>query len=154
LTRRVGNPGGTVRTIKRYGNRKLYDQEWSRYVSLAEVAELVRIGHTIQVLDTQHQDITAQILAQIIVEEQKGRHTPLSSDLLHELIRSGGQAVSQSMARMQAGVGNLLKGSLDRLAPVRDAKKEMALLKERLAQLEDSLHQLEQNQRQSQGEKS
>ncbi|MCB1049886.1 MAG: polyhydroxyalkanoate synthesis regulator DNA-binding domain-containing protein [Acidobacteria bacterium] len=132
--------------IKRYGNRKLYDTEKSRYVALADVAALVREGHQVQVLDAQNVDITAQILAQIIVEEQKGEGRGLSVDLLHDLVRAGGEAVTQKVRHVQAGVEHWINKSLERINPVREAKREMAHLKERLEQLEASIEELEQQE--------
>ena len=62
-----------IRHIRRYGSRKLYDTEESRYVSLDEVGELVRQGQEVEVVDTQSgDDVTAQTLAQVILEESKG----------------------------------------------------------------------------------
>lgn len=132
-----------MRLIKRYENRKLYDTETSKYVALADIAHMVRDGEEVQVLDAKQQDITAQTLAQIIVEEQKSSHTVLPADLLHDLIRAGGQKVSRGVKQVQAGVEGFLSRSLDKLAPVRAAKKEMAVLKERIAQLEKSLSQID-----------
>ena len=65
-------PGTMARLIKRYENRKLYDTEASAYVSLADVAALVRRGETVEVIDkATGKDLTAQILTQMILEEGK-----------------------------------------------------------------------------------
>ena len=59
-----------VRLIKRYESRKLYDTEESRYVSLEEVAEWVRAGQEVRVIDNASSgDVTAQTLTQIILDE-------------------------------------------------------------------------------------
>ena len=78
-----------MRTIKRYSNRKLYDTQDSRYVTLQELASLIRHGNEIRVVehDTQ-QDLTAATLAQIIFEEEK-RGPRLSIEGLRRIIRSG-----------------------------------------------------------------
>jgi polyhydroxyalkanoate synthesis repressor PhaR len=83
-----------TRTIKRYGNRKLYDTQASRYVTLDEIATMIREGHRVAVLDNQtQQDLTAVTLAQIILEQEKVRNrTPLN--LLRELVRDRGDTVS------------------------------------------------------------
>ena len=61
-----------VRTIKRYSNRKLYDTTDSRYVTLQQIAGLIRNGDEIRVVDkTTQQDLTAATMAQIIFEEEK-----------------------------------------------------------------------------------
>jgi polyhydroxyalkanoate synthesis repressor PhaR len=76
--------------IKRYANRKLYDVQESRYVTLEELEELIRGGHEISVIDaTTGEDLTSVILAQILLEkERQGRH-PLPTTLLHQLIQYG-----------------------------------------------------------------
>ena len=58
-----------TRLIRRYQNRKLYDPETSKTVTLAELAELIRKGEDIKVLDNEDNDITARILAKIFVQE-------------------------------------------------------------------------------------
>ncbi len=58
--------------IKKYANRKLYDTETSRYITLDGIADLVRDGHAIQVVDRDSgQDLTQVILSQIVLEEEK-----------------------------------------------------------------------------------
>ncbi len=59
-----------IRLIKRYGSRKLYDTEESRYVALDELAGWIRDGQQIKVIDNKTaDDVTAQTLTQIISEE-------------------------------------------------------------------------------------
>ena len=59
-----------VKTIKRYGNRKLYDTHQSRYVTLEEISRMVRSGEEIRVIDNKTQeDLTSVTLAQIMLEE-------------------------------------------------------------------------------------
>ena len=70
------------RIIKRYGNRKLYDAEAKKHISLEEIAELVRKGEDVRVIDnTTDEDITAQTLTQVIFEEGKKGRNPLSPDV-------------------------------------------------------------------------
>ncbi|HJX66069.1 MAG TPA: polyhydroxyalkanoate synthesis regulator DNA-binding domain-containing protein [Polyangia bacterium] len=79
----------TVRTIKRYSNRKLYDTHDSHYVTLQQIAGLIRNGDEIRVIDkTTQQDLTAATMAQIIFEEEK-RGPRLPADGLRGIIRSG-----------------------------------------------------------------
>jgi len=60
------------RVIKRYSNRKLYDTKDSRYVTLLQIAEMVRTGEEVQIIDNNtKEDLTEVTLAQIIYEEQK-----------------------------------------------------------------------------------
>ena len=79
----------TSRTIKRYSNRKLYDTHDSHYVTLQQIAGLIRNGDEIRVIDkTTQQDLTAATMAQIIFEEEK-RGPRLPADGLRRIIRSG-----------------------------------------------------------------
>lgn len=104
------------RTIKRYENRKLYDTEASAYVSLADVARLVRQGETVEVLDkATGQDLTAPTLTQIILEEGRQGRMTLSTDLLHDLLRRGGTAVEAGLEQLRHGVDDLMRQSLTRI---------------------------------------
>jgi polyhydroxyalkanoate synthesis repressor PhaR len=129
-----------IRLIKRYESRKLYDTEESRYVSLEEIAHWVRGGQEVKVIDNATSaDVTSQTLTQIILEEGKRGTSFLPSELLHDLVRVGEQAVSSGMEQVQQGVDRLVQASVDRLAPVRRAREEMSRLRTQLEQLEASL---------------
>ena len=135
-----------VRLIKRYESRKLYDTEESRYVSLEDIAGWVRSGQDIRVIDNaSSDDVTQQTLAQIILDEGRKGTSFLPSELLHELVRFGERAVHTGVEQLQHGVDRVLKASVDRLSPVRQAREEMALLRQRLEDLEGSLVALERN---------
>ena len=76
--------------IKRYANRKLYDQSRSRYVTLEELEEIIRQGREIRVVDAvSGEDLTTQTLAQIILDNERGRRPFLPSAFLHQLIQHG-----------------------------------------------------------------
>lgn len=82
-----------VRTIKKYSNRRLYDTEESRYVTLSEVRELVVGGTEILVVDVvSGEDITRQILIQIISEQEAGGQPMFTKELLTQMIRFYGGA--------------------------------------------------------------
>lgn len=133
-----------IRLIKRYESRKLYDTEESRYVSLEEIASWVRNGQDVRVVDNATStDVTSQTLTQIILEEGRKGTTSLPSELLHDLVRMGEQAVSSGVEHVQSGVDRFVKASIDRLGPVRRAREEMVRLKARLEDLESSLSRLE-----------
>jgi len=133
-----------IRLIKRYGSRKLYDTEESRYVSLEELAAWIRIGQQIRVLDNKtSEDVTAQTLTQIISEEGRKGRTLLPNEMLHELIRIGEQAVSSGVEQIQDRMDRIVQASIDRIGPVRRAREEMERLRERLEELESSLAALE-----------
>ena len=129
-----------IRLIKRYGSRKLYDTEESRYVALDELAGWIRNGQQIKVIDNKtSDDVTAQTLTQIISEEGRKGTSLLPNEVLHELIRAGEKAVSNGVEQLQNRMDRLVQASMDRIGPVRRAREEMALLRERLEELEVSL---------------
>lgn len=130
------------RTIKRYDNRKLYDTEASQYVSLSDVADLVRGGETVEVVDNATgRDLTAQTLTQVILEEGKdGRHV-LPSELLHALLRRSEAAFDSGMEQLRTTVDDLVQGSLGRLRRLVQSPRarELNELREQLRQLEQQL---------------
>ena len=133
-----------VRLIKRYESRKLYDTEESRYVSLEQIADWVRRGQEVRVVDNASaEDVTAQTLTQVILEEGRNGESRISSELMHELVRFGEKAWSQGVEHVQNGVDRVVQASIDRLAPVRQARAEMKRLRNRLEELEESLSDLE-----------
>ena len=76
--------------IKRYSNRKLYDTQESRYVTLEEIEEMIRAGREISVVDaTSGDDLTSVTLTQIILENERNRRANLPSAFLHQLIKHG-----------------------------------------------------------------
>jgi polyhydroxyalkanoate synthesis repressor PhaR len=78
-----------MRLIRRYTNRKLYDTRESRYVTLEQLAEFIRHGDEIRVVDAAtERDLTSAKLAQIIFEEEK-RAGRLPVDQLRQIIRDG-----------------------------------------------------------------
>lgn len=80
------------RVIKRYSNRKLYDTRDSRYVTLLEIAELVRAGEDVQVIDNAtKEDKTDVTLALIISEELKARPKGIPLSTLRSLIFEHGE---------------------------------------------------------------
>jgi len=82
------------KVIKRYTNRKLYDTVESRYVTLDEIAEMVKQGVEVQIIDNRSkEDLTSVTLAQIVFEEEKKKNQmPLA--VLREIIRRPGDALS------------------------------------------------------------
>jgi polyhydroxyalkanoate synthesis repressor PhaR len=133
-----------IRLIKRYGSRKLYDTEESRYVSLEELGGWIREGQEVQVIDNESgADVTAQTLTVIILEAgKKGTSFP-SSETLHEWIRKGGRLVTNGVDQVKQGVDKIVQASIDRLGPVKQMKEETAALRERLEQLEATLSNIE-----------
>jgi len=76
--------------IKRYSNRKLYDTQESRYVTLEEIEEMIRAGREISVVDAASgEDLTSVTLTQIILENERNHRATLPTGFLHQLIKHG-----------------------------------------------------------------
>ncbi len=131
------------RVIRRYENRKLYDTEQKRYVSLGDLAALIREGHEIQVMESPSgEDVTARTLTNIIVEAERDGQEPLSSGFLHDVIRWGGKVVTVTVDQVEQQFDRLLGASLERLKPVRETREEMSKLMERVDELEAAVDAL------------
>jgi polyhydroxyalkanoate synthesis repressor PhaR len=102
------NPNSTKRvTIKKYANRRLYDTESSSYITLDRLAAMIREGRDFEVVDAKTgEDITHQVLTQIIVDEESRGSTMLPVNFLRQLIGLyGGQ--------MQGAVPPYLEAAMD-----------------------------------------
>lgn len=89
--------------IKRYSNRKLYDTEARRYVSLSEVAAMIRQGQDVQVLDHDSgRDLTSLTLFQILLGEEKRIGELLPQVVLTRLIQAGGETFDLFRERLLA----------------------------------------------------
>jgi polyhydroxyalkanoate synthesis repressor PhaR len=89
--------------IKRYGNRKLYDTKASAYITLDGIADLVRRGDDLRVIDNDSgDDLTAVTFAQIILEEEK-RKSGRSLPVLRWIIHQGGEALQEILERVDRG---------------------------------------------------
>jgi polyhydroxyalkanoate synthesis repressor PhaR len=103
------------RIIKRYSNRKLYDTKDSRYVTLLQIAEMVRSGEEVQIIDNNTKDdLTEVTLAQIIYEEQKAHSRNVPLQTLKELIHT----------RTERVLADLREGPIGRLIPGAKAGEE------------------------------
>ncbi len=86
--------GKEPKVIKRYTNRKLYDTVESRYVTLDEIAEMVKAGIEVKIIDNRtKEDLTSVTLAQIVFEEEK-KKSQMPLDVLREIIRRPGDTLS------------------------------------------------------------
>jgi polyhydroxyalkanoate synthesis repressor PhaR len=83
-------------TIKRYPNRKLYNTQEKRYITLDEIGGEIRRGEEIQVLDhVSGEEITTLILTQVILEQEKKKSGSFPHSLLAGLVRSGEDTLNQ-----------------------------------------------------------
>lgn len=149
--------------IKKYSNRKLYDLTRSRYITLEEIAELIRQGGHVKIVDAETQeDLTNITLVQILLEEEKRRKL-LPVPFLHQLIKYGEmyqdlfrQYLSSNLDTMismqrdaEKGIkewtklGGVGQMTLGREPSTRETasnlKEELDSLKERLKELEEKL---------------
>lgn len=92
-----------TRIIKRYANRKLYDTEHSRYVTLDQISEMIRNGDDVKIVDNKtKEDLTTVTLAQIIFEEEKKQRSFLPLGAMRNIIQSGGQWFAEAQRRVQS----------------------------------------------------
>jgi polyhydroxyalkanoate synthesis repressor PhaR len=109
-----------LRLIKKYPNRRLYDTKTSSYITLADVKQMVLKQEEFQVVDAKSgEDLTRQILLQIILEEESGGMPMFSSDVLSQLIRSYGNA-------MQGMMGSYLERNLRAFHDIQKALQEQS----------------------------
>lgn len=115
--------------IKKYANRKLYDTQNSRYITLEGISKLVREGHDIQVVERDTgRDLTSLILSQIVMGEEK-RVDSVGGEHLHER----GQALLGYVRRTLSGSAALLGEEVERrrseLEDLVDSAVERALIR-------------------------
>jgi len=112
--------GSPSRLIKKYPNRRLYDTKTSSYITLADVKQMVLKQEEFQVVDAKSgDDLTRQILLQIILDEESGGMPMFSSDLLSQLIRSYGNA-------MQGMMGSYLERNIRAFQDIQKALQEQS----------------------------
>jgi len=94
--------------IKRYANRKLYNTETSRYITLKGIAELIESGDEVRVVDNETgEDITSIALSQILVDNERTKGGDVPGSVLTELISKGGDVLYSALRR---GVGDAQEG--------------------------------------------
>src|SRR5690242_6773112 len=109
-------PSKEPKVIKRYTNRKLYDTVESRYVTLDEIAAMIKEGVEVRIVDNRtKEDLTSVTLAQIIFEEEKKKNQmPLA--VLREIIRHPGESISGFIQKeVTPRVASIREGAEQRL---------------------------------------
>ena len=105
------------RVIKRYANRKLYDTQHSRYVTLDQIAEMIRGGDDVKIIDNKtKEDLTSVTLAQIIFEEEKRQKSFLPLQAMRNIIQSGGESITQLVNQAKGRVSQILPRKKDERA--------------------------------------
>jgi polyhydroxyalkanoate synthesis repressor PhaR len=136
--------------IKRYPNRKLYNTDAKRYITLESIADMIRDGNDVEVRDHESgEDLTGVTLSQIIFEHEKKDNAYLPNILLANLIRAGGDTFGYVKRSFQASVHAVraLETEIDQRIDALVHRGEMAeeeairlreeLSRERLASLMD-----------------
>jgi polyhydroxyalkanoate synthesis repressor PhaR len=145
--------------IRRYPNRRLYDRSRRRYVTLQEIEQLVREGHTVVVRDSRTgEDLTRSILTQLLLERHPEKMEMFPVAMLHAILRANDLALEflrgslrQSLASLEAlqktppSVVNPLDwmSALLPVWPPSPAAARDEVLTRRIAELEDRLARLE-----------
>jgi polyhydroxyalkanoate synthesis repressor PhaR len=137
------------RLIKRYGNRKLYDTQESRYVTLEAIAAFVKQGEEVRVVDNDSgEDLTAVTFAQIILEEERRKNGFLPLPILRKIIQQG-EATLQDIAtrvdRSMEAIGSIGEKAGKRVQELvgRGAPQGKALLGDLLASPQRQLEALQ-----------
>lgn len=129
------------RVIKKYPNRRLYDTELSRYITLSDIHDLVMKGTEFQVIDTNDgEDLTRSILLQIMLEEESGGQPLFSSKMLGQIIRFYGgtaqglfgryleESLSLFAQQQEQLLGSLGKDPMEAMTEL--ARRNMSILSE------------------------
>ena len=97
--------------LKKYANRRLYDTEKSEYVTLSQLADMIKQGRQAEVMDAKtEEDVTAFILTQIILEEARKKNVLLPEPLLHLIIQYGENVLEEFFEKyLQVTIESYLK---------------------------------------------
>ena len=109
-----------VRLIKKYPNRRLYDTKTSSYITLVDVKQMVLKQEEFQAVDAKTgDDLTRQILLQIILEEESGGSPMFTSEALSQMIRTYGNA-------MQGMMGGYLEKNINAFQEMQKSLQEQS----------------------------
>jgi len=157
-----GGASRPPKIIKRYTNRKLYDTVESRYVTLEEIAGMVKAGTEVQIIDNRSKDdLTSVTLAQIIFEEEK-KTSRMPLGMLREIIRTGGEKLTEFMEtsktskeaaqefirssrkgfdEWQKGLDERIHRTYETVTGLPTLHREVQALRDKLAELEKKLEE-------------
>jgi polyhydroxyalkanoate synthesis repressor PhaR len=131
-----------MRVIKRYSNRKLYDTEDKRYVTLEEVSSLVRGGADVKVLDNEtEEDLTTITLSQILLDKERKHKNPLPKSFFTNVLQSGTKIKEAIVEQADRFFGPGLENALKTLRI--PSRSEFELLAKAVASLEEKIAILE-----------
>ncbi len=104
--------------IKKYENRRLYDSTNSRYVNLDEVAQMLKDGLEVQVVDAATgEDLTRMVLTQIIAENAKAPDSTFPIDILRQMVIATGKATQESTMKYMQAVLDMYQNAFRAMSP-------------------------------------
>ena len=116
---RLNSMGPQTIVIKKYENRRLYDSTHSRYVNLDEVAQMVRDGRDVQVVDAATgEDRTRAVLTQIVVEHAKDDNSAFPLDVLRQMVVASGRVTNEAALTYMRGVFDMYQNAYRAVSPV------------------------------------
>jgi polyhydroxyalkanoate synthesis repressor PhaR len=104
--------------IKKYENRRLYNTATSQYINQDQVAQFVREGHDVRVVDAASgEDLTRLILAQIVVEDARAPDSVFPLDVLRQMIVASGRATQESALHYMKAMLDLYQNAYRAMPP-------------------------------------
>jgi polyhydroxyalkanoate synthesis repressor PhaR len=104
--------------IKKYENRRLYNTATSQYINQEQVAQLVRDGRDVRVVDAATgEDLTRLILAQIVVEDAKAPDSVFPLDMLRQMIVASGRATQESALHYMKSMMDMYQNAFRAMPP-------------------------------------
>ena len=130
-----------TKIIKRYQNRKLYDTETSSYITLEEIAELIRQGQELKVIDkVTGEDLTSITFSQIIFEKGRTSRQILPINALKKIIQAGGESLAEIFELGFSGIPKKIDEQLNeimsRLTVIKEMETDMKKMSKKLQELE------------------
>ncbi len=141
----------TLKIIKRYQNRKLYDTSDSCYVTLEDIADMIKLGDEVQIIDNEtKEDLTAVTLAQIIFEEQKKKTHVLPLSTFRQIIQNSGDTIRDIVSKaVESGrdeiqhvreiVDEKIRPTVDHIRELPVVQSEIKHLRQRIDALEGKI---------------
>jgi polyhydroxyalkanoate synthesis repressor PhaR len=104
--------------IKKYENRRLYDTTNSRYINQDEVAQMLKNGYEVQVVDAATgEDLTRLVLTQIIVEQAKAPESAFPLDILRQMVVASSRATQEGTLKYMKGVVDMYQNAYRAMTP-------------------------------------
>jgi polyhydroxyalkanoate synthesis repressor PhaR len=121
----------SMHVIKKYANRKMYDTDDKRYISMVQLSELIKNGDEVMIIDNRTgQDITAAIVSQLIGRDNQEKDKAVSSQLLMQLLRKGGGTLTdyaKKYVSLWQGAFNMAEDEVSQLVNRLVKNKEISI---------------------------